>query len=66
MEASSVPTTSPPVKSPEQRSPYLNLEDKEEFSLLKSSYKDSSFNQSLIISNYNSNPPLLNSNKDGS
>lgn len=62
MEASSVPVTSPPVKSPEQRSPYLNLEEKEDFNLLKNSFKDGS-NNPLMNSNKNSNP-LFNSNKD--
>ena len=60
MEASSVPVTSPPVKSPEQRSPYLNLEEKEDFNLLKNSYKDC--NNPLMNSDKNSNP-LFNSNK---
>ena len=64
MEASSVPVTSPPVKSPEQRSPYLNLEEKEDFNLLKNSFKDGS-NNPLMNSNKNSNP-LFNSNKDSS
>ena len=59
-----MPVTSPPVKSPEQRSPYLNLEEKEDFNLLKNSFKDGS-NNPLMNSNKNSNP-LFNSNKDGS
>ena len=58
MEASNAPVTSPPVKSPEQRSPYLNLEEKEDFNLRKNIYKDIN---NLIMNNNN---PLFNSNKD--